>query len=525
MPRTAAPLLTSPAPRAADRDRRRTNASVVVRSVLEHGPVARSTIARLTGLSLVSVTDFCARFAELGLIRGADAPRRSNGVGRPHVHMEQPTSAGGGGKRPFGHAHGASRIASVRQPLPGGGTWSLGGPAGGEVSAGPVVCIRGGSISMARQPSDESPISDEEWEKFLRDTEREALDSAPKEPSARARMVTARLRQQEERGELPDGWRTGPASQEMNGRATRRRRMWAIIGIPVAIAVVLVAVKPSLLPGDPLGSGPSDDPVAASALPAETGRPTAPPSTMAPGTPTLADPFAGSPAKRYADGAAGIVPPKATAVGVFSKAQVGEALRQTRELLVDANLDPATLRGARPEAALGVIEPRQTELVELLDTSLSKPDERHDPLTMFSRFDPDETRLVGDVVKTRGRMTFEAGKDGSVVVHADYTFVYPLVKTRDGATEVARTVVRRLLDVQLYDPNRYRVTPGKISVRHYDQDVGNSACDINDGFFHPQFASDAPTGPTPSGSAVDPYDRSRTLDPNRVDGCGTVTRI
>ncbi|MEU9453838.1 ROK family protein [Streptomyces sp. NPDC048277] len=84
MPRTAAPPLTTPAPG----DRRRTSASVVLRSVLEHGPVARSTIARLTGLSPASVTDYCARFTELGLIREAEAPRRVRGVGRPHVPVD-----------------------------------------------------------------------------------------------------------------------------------------------------------------------------------------------------------------------------------------------------------------------------------------------------------------------------------------------------------------------------------------------------------------------------------------------------
>ena len=97
----AAPVLVTPSPspitpspppspvtRAADSDRRRTSASVVLRSVLEHGPVARSTIARLTGLSPASVTDYCARFAELGLIREAAAPRRSKGVGRPHVPVD-----------------------------------------------------------------------------------------------------------------------------------------------------------------------------------------------------------------------------------------------------------------------------------------------------------------------------------------------------------------------------------------------------------------------------------------------------
>lgn len=75
-------------PRAADSDRRRTSASVVLRSVLEHGPVARSTIARVTGLSPASVTDYCARFARLGLIREAEPPRQSKGSGRPHVPLD-----------------------------------------------------------------------------------------------------------------------------------------------------------------------------------------------------------------------------------------------------------------------------------------------------------------------------------------------------------------------------------------------------------------------------------------------------
>ncbi|MFG1672158.1 ROK family protein [Streptomyces sp. Y7] len=88
MPRTAAPTLSSPIPRVADRDRRRTSASVILRSVLEHGPVARSTIARLTGLSPASVTDHCARLTRLGLIREAAAPRQSGGVGRPHVPVD-----------------------------------------------------------------------------------------------------------------------------------------------------------------------------------------------------------------------------------------------------------------------------------------------------------------------------------------------------------------------------------------------------------------------------------------------------
>lgn len=86
MASTVAPPSTSPPSPVLDR--RRASASVILRSVLEHGPVARSTISRLTGLSPASVTDYCARFTERGLIREAAAPHRSGGVGRPHLPID-----------------------------------------------------------------------------------------------------------------------------------------------------------------------------------------------------------------------------------------------------------------------------------------------------------------------------------------------------------------------------------------------------------------------------------------------------
>ncbi|MER5600566.1 hypothetical protein [Streptomyces sp. NPDC002265] len=385
---------------------------------------------------------------------------------------------------------------------------------------------------MAERPSEESraddsgssSISDDEWAKFVQESERGIPDSAPKEPSARARMVTERLRQQEARGELPEGWRTGPAWQEMNGRATRRRRLWGILGVPIAIVVAVVAVRPSLIPGDPFHADRSAA-AAPKQLPPETAAPTGAPESVAPDMPTVDRPFAGSPALAWADGEAGIVLPEAKPVGSWSKAQVAQLLRQTKTFLVDGSLNPATLRGHRPAAALGVLDPRQPELLDLLNTSLLKPDKKHDPLRMFSRFDPDEVRVVGQVVKTRGRMTFKAGAQGSVVVHADYDFVYPLAHIDKKKTDVARTIVRRVLDFEFLDPARYRTTTGKVSVKSYDEQAGNSACDVYDGYFHPMFPTDdAPAGATPTGPATDPYDRSRNLDDDRSEGCGVVSR-
>ncbi len=377
---------------------------------------------------------------------------------------------------------------------------------------------------VSEKPSDDRSsdpeIPDDVWEQFARDTERDIRSSAPKEPSARARRVTERLREQDARGEVPPGWRTDPVRQERDGRARRRRRLWAVLGVPVAAAVVLVALKPSLLPGDPFGTG---DPPASEAapLPAETAAPTAAPGAAGAERPTLDQPFAGSPALRWADGEAGIVLPEAKAVGAVSKSRVEQALKLTKKLLVGTNLDPRTVGGARPEAAFAVLDPKQPKLFDDLNTALRSPSGEDDPVTLFSRFDPDEVRPVGDVIKTRGRMTTGKGTHGGVAVHADYTFVYPLVRA-DGRTEVARTIVRRVLDVELADPARYRVTPGRLLLLKYDQEIGNSSCDVNDGYLHPEFPSTTSADPAPDGPAVDPYDRSRPLDADSA--CGTVTR-
>ncbi|MGW4981495.1 hypothetical protein [Streptomyces mirabilis] len=404
-----------------------------------------------------------------------------------------------------------------------------------------------GESGEFEQPS----VPDDVWERFARDTERDIRSSAPKEPSARARMVTERLRQKDAKGAQPEGWRTGPAmgvppgraksrawGREMDGRASRRRRLWAILGVPVAIAVALVAVKPSLLPGDPFGtsSGTPSGGASAAALPAETAPPTAAPSSAAPDTPTLDRPFAGSPAERWADGAAAIDVPKATPIGTFTRTQVAATLKQAKALLVGANLNPGTLRGERPESVLALLDPKQPRMLDDVNSWLRAPGKKHDPLMLFSRFDPAEVRPAGDVVKVRGRMTFKAGAHASVAIHMDYTFVYPLIQadqaskasgakeTSGASTEVARTIVRRVLDLELLDPRKYQATPGKLSITRYDQDLGNTACDVYDGFLHPQFDSAAPTGAPPTGPTTDPYDRSRDIAHSGTESCGTVSR-
>lgn len=377
------------------------------------------------------------------------------------------------------------------------------------------------SDKPAEEPSSHPEIPDDVWEQFARDTERDIRASAPKEPSARAREVTERLKKN--KGAEPEGWRTGPAWQEMNGRARRRRRVWAALGLPLAIAVAVVAMKPSLIPGDPFGGTAESDSAAATPLAPETTAPTAAPSAADPETPTLDEPFAGSPALRWADGAAGITLPAAEAVGGIPEDRVDKALQLAKKLLVAANLDPKTVVGGRTGTAFAVLDPKQPKLFDDLNRSLRAPGEKNDPLDLFSRFDPDDIRLVGDVIKTRGRMTFAKGKQEGVAVHADYTFVYPVART-DGSTEVTRTIVRRVLDVELLDPARYQATADRLNIVEWARDVGNSTCGIHDGYFHPEFSSSTASGEPATGPTSDPYDRSREIGRDGAQGCGTATR-
>ena len=74
-------------PSAADRRRTSSDADVLL-AVLDHGPVPRSTIARLAGLSPAVVGRHCSDLARAGLVR--EVPRKAgpNSVGRPHVPVD-----------------------------------------------------------------------------------------------------------------------------------------------------------------------------------------------------------------------------------------------------------------------------------------------------------------------------------------------------------------------------------------------------------------------------------------------------
>ncbi|MCJ1679390.1 hypothetical protein MTF65_19005 [Streptomyces sp. APSN-46.1] len=386
-------------------------------------------------------------------------------------------------------------------------------------------------------------VPDEEWARFVREAEQGA-GQAPAEPSARARMVTERLRREDEqragaaRGRFgrrsgparhePPGWRTGPAWQDMRGgRGAGRRRLKATLAVVFIAGLGLVAVRPELVIDRITGKAEARSVARTAApLPAESVRPTTAPEAVDPDRPTLKEPFRGSPAVQWADGVAGIELPAAEAVGGMSKERVAEGLENVKRFLVVSNLDPATLRGERPSEALKLLDPKMKELNAGLEKSLSTPSRENDPLSLFTRADPAELKPVGDVVKVRGRMWVEPGRKGpgEAEIRVDFSFVYPFVKAKAGSTQVERTIVRRVATFSIADPRKFEATTGKLWLVEYNRDIANSACDVDDGYLHPTFDMDPVTGPTPSGAPVDPYDRSKGLDGSEQEECGVVSR-
>ncbi|MFK0102745.1 hypothetical protein [Streptomyces sp. NPDC091040] len=345
--------------------------------------------------------------------------------------------------------------------------------------------------------TDGSSIPDEEWERFLREAEA-GTPGAPEEPSARARMVAQRLR--EETGP-PPGWRTHQPPR-------RRGRIWYVVGLVVVVALFVVALVPGRAAGW-LGFPGGGDSTAAT-----------------PGRPTLDDPFKGSPAEHWAAGTAGITMPSARATGWMSEKQVSDALDSSLAFLSDAGLDPAVLRGERPVKAIAALNTKQPGIKEYLTTSFDTPSRTNDPLLLFSRFDPSYARLAGDVVKTRGALTYREGERGAVEVTADVTFVYAVVRASGGSDEVARTIARREIVMSWDDPEKVVGTPGTFALTSYRLDAANGGCENTTGYFRPEFEKEP--GPSDGATRVDPYERDTSMDERMADrdaaDCDTATR-
>jgi len=312
-----------------------------------------------------------------------------------------------------------------------------------------------------------------------------------------------------------------PAPQPRSRRARRARSLTRPIAILLAFGGLLYGLHA-------LGFGPQSpgsSPAGSTPKPAAQRSGSASPVATGGAAPafTVADPFAGTPADNFPDGAAGIVPPAAHPVGSFSAAQVAAAYATTKELLIAADLDPGTLRGGRPDAFARLLAApeRSYFLARLGRTGVDSHGRALSTRSWVISLAPG-TVLVGSEIRVHGVMTALAVRQsGRAVlrVHADYLFVYPVQRPGLPLTRM-RIVARAAVDV---DFAQWSEQGGPLQPwwRPIGGGPAGVRCDINDGFVHPQFPGSLPTEVRPSGAPIDPYDQR--IPPNHA-GCVAVTR-
>ncbi len=238
-----------------------------------------------------------------------------------------------------------------------------------------------------------------------------------------------------------------------------------------------------------------------------------------------ADPFAGTPAANWADGAAGITVPAARAQGRYSAAQVRSALETTRKLLVAGNLDWPTLRGGKPTAYADLLtrQQRATFLAGLRTKALNKDGAQNNTRTWVTSFAPGSTQFVTTVIKVHGTMSARAASESGTPVlrvRFDYLFVFAVEPPGDPA-DWMRIVQQHYGSVDFAswdDPG------GPLEPWIYDTGVGSAGvqCSARDGYLHPDYPRGRSSGLPASGAPQDPY-ATATPSTGPAEGCQTIT--
>jgi hypothetical protein len=233
-----------------------------------------------------------------------------------------------------------------------------------------------------------------------------------------------------------------------------------------------------------------------------------------------ADPFAGTPADQWADGAAGIVVAAARAHGSFTAAQVQGAEETTKKLLAAAYLDRQTLLGGAPTAFEKLLTNQErAEFVKDLDTiGVGKEGSSLSTRALVTSFAPGGVKLIGSVIKVHGTMSARAGTDqgGTVLyISVNYLFVYA-VEPPLSPQDWMRVVGHTFGTVEFGDWAQAN-TPFEPWVR-VENDHAGIKCGARDGYVHPDFPNGPPGSVTPTGTPIDPYSQS-TMGP----GCQAIT--
>lgn len=353
-------------------------------------------------------------------------------------------------------------------------------------------------------------------------TEGRAGDPLFLEPSAAERAKAAPVRTEDVSGvpgapsspavpTAPAGLGAPDVPGAPGGTRAVRRRTWRGGRLAAALLAVLLLLTGGGLVwlrfGHTAGSSNGSAPVPDTALGSILG-------TIAPGdlfAGASADPFLGTPANDWADGAAGIVAPPAEPVGGFTPAQVAAAYATTGELVAAASLDMQTLLGGQPAALERLLTARQRAAFTAgLDAHGLGKDRR--PLSTRSwvaSFAPGTAQLDGGVIKVSGTMDAVAVTESGrqvLRVEVNYSFVYA-VEPPHNRTDWSRVVTSQhgSVDFARWDDPHGALEPWDKTVVDPRSGV---ACGPADGYIHPAYPSNGSITAEQSRLVIRPYTRA-----------------
>jgi hypothetical protein len=304
-------------------------------------------------------------------------------------------------------------------------------------------------------------------------------------------------------GPAPAATPASPAPQDpwaprpKTGRERAKTSVKVLITLAVVGLVGYAALWPHHHPAAPLNASPAgtDAPWSAAA------------SASASPSPTFTSPddahFADSPALGWADNEAGFVLPEAAALNGVSRSDVAAGYQLAEKVMAAGNLDATVLDGGPTRDFTNLIDPSNGVLKDLASWT-AHPSYRDDPTLLVTRFNPASTRLLGHTVKVHGTMSAKAGPHhGTVLVTADYVFVYAVGPVSGSASEDTRVSVHRTMRFEVVNPADYEAVAGKAWIDEYAVSSSNIRCYEYDGYIEPGFDG-AGGAPNATGTA-DPY--------------------